>query len=391
MDCAESSTVRKSDVTLPIVIRAGLSVICAALLAACASPGMPPGGPVDTEAPQIVKIVPDSGRVGTTPPAVIFRFDEVVNERPSGAPSLNALFLISPRDGEPRVDWHREAISVRPRRGWKKNVAYTITLLPGLSDLRGNTRNTGAVTMFATGSTIPASRITGKLFNWAEGRAIARNGIVQAWPRNDTTLVYVTTTDSAGTFVLGTLPPAQYVVRGISDDNNNRGLDRREAWDTVAVTVADSARVNLYGFIHDSLGTRLQSVNVRDSVTIELVFDSPISVTQPITPAEVRIRAPDSTDIGVLSVTPPPPDTTAAARAFGRPIPPRTLTVKITTPVRPKSNYRVRVARITNLAGITRPGEVLLTTPATLPVPAPARSTVPPAVPPPPPSTPIRR
>ena len=391
MDCEESSTVGKSDVALRIVIRAGLSVCCAVLLAACASPGMPPGGPVDTEAPQIVKIVPDSGKVGTTPPAVIFRFDEVVNERPSGAPSLNALFLISPRDGEPRVDWHREEISVRPRRGWKKNVAYTITLLPGLSDLRGNTRNTGAVTMFATGSTIPESRITGKLFNWAEGRAIARNGIVQAWPRSDTTLVYVTTTDSAGTFVLGTLPPAQYVVRGISDDNNNRGLDRREAWDTVAVTVADSARVSIYGFVHDSLGTRLQSVNVRDSVTIELVFDSPISITQPVTPAEVRIRAPDSTDIGVLSVTPPAPDTTAAVRAFGRPIPPRTLTVKITTPVQPKSNYRVRVARITNLAGITRPGEAVLTTPATLPTPAPARSTVPPAVPPPPPSTPIRR
>ena len=369
------------------MIRASLAALVVAI-AACASPGMPPGGPVDAEAPEIVKIVPDSGKVGTTPPAVIFRFNEVVNERPSGAASLGALFVISPRDGEPRVDWHREEISVRPRRGWRKNTAYTITLLPGLSDLRGNARNTGAVTMFATGASIPTSRISGTLYNWGEGRAVTRNGIVQAWPRTDTTLIYVTATDSVGAFILGNLPPDQYVVRGISDENNNRGLDRREPFDTVSISLRDTARVNLYGFVHDSLGTRLQSVNVRDSATVELVFDNPISMAVPLTPADIRIRAADSSEVGVLSVTPPPADTTAAARALGRPIPPRTLTVKLARQLQPKSTYRVRVARITNLAGITRPGETLLTTAAVLPTQPPPAAARPSAPPPPPP---IRR
>ncbi|MEA2766434.1 MAG: hypothetical protein QOK07_2838, partial [Gemmatimonadaceae bacterium] len=40
---------------------------------ACASPGMPPGGPPDVAAPQIVKIIPDSGTVGVSPKEVIFR------------------------------------------------------------------------------------------------------------------------------------------------------------------------------------------------------------------------------------------------------------------------------------------------------------------------------
>ena len=373
------------------MIRRSLFTFSVVIAGACASPGMPPGGPVDAEAPQVLDIAPDSGKVGTTPRAVIFRFNEVVSERPSGAPSLSALFLISPRDGEPRIDWSRDEISVRPRRGWRNNTAYTITLLPGLSDLRGNTRNTGVVTMFATGNSIPTSRITGTLYNWAEGRAIVRGGLVQAWPRGDTALTYITTTDSAGAYNLASLPPGQYVVRGLSDDNNNRGLDRREPWDTVAVTLADSARVNLYGFIHDSLGTRLQSATLVDSVTVDLAFDTPIAIAQPITPAEVRVRAPDSTDIAVVSVTAPPPDTTAAVRALGRPIPPRTITVKLGQPVRPKTNYRVRVARIVSLAGITRSGDVLLAVPASLPVrpaPAPATTTAPPA---PPPPAPIRR
>ena len=364
--------------------------VVAIVLAACASPGMPPGGPVDTEAPQILKIVPDSGKTGTSPPAVIFRFNEVVSERPSGASSLQALFIISPRDGEPRVDWSRDEISVKPRRNWKRNTAYTITMLPGLSDLRGNTRNTGAVTIFSTGSTIPSGKIAGSLFNWAEARTISRSGFVQAWPRGDTTTMYMAAVDSAGAYALDHLPPGQYVVRGLADENNNRGLDRREPWDTVSLNLTDTAPLNLYAFIHDSLGTRLTVATVRDSVTVELGFESPLSIAQPVTVSEITVRAPDSTTIGVLSVQPPPPDTTQAARALGRPIPPRTLTIKLSRPLMPKTSYRIRVARITSLNGISRPGDVLLNTPEKLPVPETPKPVVP-AAPAPPPPAPIRR
>ena len=374
-------------------MKSSFSLAAFAAAAACASPGAPPGGPVDTEAPQIVNIAPDSGKLGTTPRAVIFRFDEVVNERPSGAASLEALFLISPRTGEARVDWNREEIAVRPRRGWRRNTAYTVTMLPGLSDLRGNTRNVGAVTMFSTGETVPAGRISGTLFNWAEARPIARGGLVQAWPRGDTTLVYLTATDSAGAFALSSLTPGDYVVRGLSDDNTNRGLDRREAWDTVGVTLRDAINVDVFAFIHDSLGTRLQTVTIRDSVTIELGFDNPLSASPPLAPANLRVVASDSTDMGVLSVTPPAPDTTAAVRRLGRPIPYRTVTIKLSRPLRPRGVYRIRVRDVRNLAGIARSTELPLTAPETLPVPpppAPAR-TAPPAAPPPPPPAPVRQ
>jgi hypothetical protein len=373
------------------------------ILAACASPGVPPGGPVDTEAPQIVKIVPDSGKVGTKPKAVVFRFDEVVNERPSGAASLNALFIISPSDGEPRVDWHREEITVRPKRGWKNNTAYTITLLPGLSDLRGNTRNTSAVTIFSTGATIPAGRIAGALFNWSEGRTITRSGIVQAWPKGDTTLVYVATTDSTGGFILRNMSPGQYVVRGISDDNNNRGLDPREAWDTTSVTLQDSTAIDMYAFVHDSLGTRLQNVGLRDSVTLDLTFENPLSVRQPLTAANIRVRAPDSTDVGVLSVSLPPADTTATAHKttpltgaplrpadtvaavhkMSRAVPTRTVIVKLAHPLKVKTLYRVRVTDAKNLMGVSRNSENTINTPAAMPAVARPAGAAPPAVPPP--------
>ena len=93
------------------------AAIAALLLSACASPGVPPGGPVDAEAPKVLRIAPDSGKTAVTPKEVVFKFDEVVSERPASVPSLDALFLISPRDGDPRVSWHRGEISVRPRKG----------------------------------------------------------------------------------------------------------------------------------------------------------------------------------------------------------------------------------------------------------------------------------
>ncbi|HRQ78451.1 MAG TPA: hypothetical protein PLY94_07610, partial [Gemmatimonadaceae bacterium] len=55
-------------------------------VAACASQGMPPGGPPDAEIPQIVQLLPDTNAVNVRVPAVVLRFDEVVNERSAATP-----------------------------------------------------------------------------------------------------------------------------------------------------------------------------------------------------------------------------------------------------------------------------------------------------------------
>lgn len=340
------------------------------------------------------------------PREVIFQFDEVVNERPSGSPTLGGLFLISPRNGEPEADWHRSEIAVRPSRGFKSNTTYTINLLPGLSDLRGNTRNTGATTVFSTGPTIATGRITGTLFNWAEGRVVTR-GLIEARPLNDTTTVYVTPIDSVGDFNLKNVPPAQYRVRGFSDDNNNRGIDPREPFDTAIVTLADSSKLELLAFVHDSAGTRLSGVSVRDSVTLELVFDNPLSVATQITAAQIRIRGSDSTEIPVASVAAPASDTaiirpvtpnptgatpaittSLATRKPARPPPLRSMIVRLSRPLRPKVTYRVRATDVQNLIGVAKTSEkeVTLPTPTAPPAAKPPAAVVPTA-----PPTPVKK
>lgn len=353
--------------------------VAACIMAGCASPGMPPGGPPDTEAPRLVGVAPDSGRVSIAPRSVVFRFDEVVSETPPGATTLAGLFLISPQHGTPVVEWQREEISVRPRRGWLPNTVYSVTMLPGLADLRGNVRKDGAGTLFATGPVIPATAIRGVLFDWAAGRPVA-SGLVQAITADST--IYLTQADSVGGFTLAHLPPGSYELKGVLDGNRNRALDPREAWDTVTVALTDTASVQLFAFVHDSVGPRIQEVIAADSVTLRVQLDVPVDARTPLDPAWIRVLGPDSLPVAVASVTLPEdaPADTVAARAPVRPSmmprarPYQQVIVVLATPLRPGGSYTVIATGFPGLLGRTTESRRSVT----IPVPAPTPPVTPP-------------
>lgn len=349
---------------------AGVSVLVAA---GCASPGMPPGGPPDVDAPRLIGVAPDSGRVRVTPRSVVFRFDEVVSETPPGAATLAGLFVISPQHGTPIVSWQREEISVRPRRGWRPNTVYSVTMLPGLADLRGNVRKDGAVTLFATGSAFPGTAITGVLYDWAAGTPVA-NGLVQAITPDSA--IYIGFSDSSGAFTLPHLPPAAYEIKGVVDGNRNRALDPREPWDTVTVALTDTARVELFAFVHDSIGPRIATLTAQDSVTLRVQFDVPVDARTPLDPAWLRVLGSDSLPLAVASVSLPEaaPTDTAAARTpeppstMTRPRPYREVLVTLAAPLQPGATYTVRADGFPGLLSRVTPSSREITIPLPPPV-----------------------
>ena len=358
---------------------------------------MPPGGPPDVTAPQILRIVPDSGKTGVTPKDVVFQFDEVVSERPASATTLSDLFLISPRDGTPNVGWHRDAISVRPRKGWRPNTAYTITMMRGISDIRGNVRNQGAVTFFSTGTNIPQTRITGTVFDWIGGTPAA-GAIVEAMVPPDTINSYIAMTDSSGLFALERIPAGKYTLRAFVDRNRNQGLDPGEAWDTASVTLADSLKREILVFTHDTVPPKIRDVSMSDSVTIAVSFDRPVDPAQTLGVPNFRVVAPDSSAVPIVSVAPPARDTNARVPArdsfsrptttppgapqtttrgrpvsrpdttpkpvMSRPVPVTTVNLTLQRPLVPKTVYRVRAIGIRGLLGVTGDSERSFTTPA---------------------------
>ena len=323
------------------------------------------------------------------------------------------------------MDWNRRAIAVRPRDGWRANTTYTVTMMPGLTDLRGNTRTDGASVTFSTGPEIARSSVRGIVFDWVAGR-VTSGAYVEAISQPDST-IYIATTDSGGTFALRNIPPGDYTVRALADANRNRELDLRELWDSTRITVADSARVELLTHMHDTIPPRIDQVTVRDTFTIRVTTDRPLDPTMTIDPSLFTLLASDSTIVPIAEARPaqvyerlqaerdraradsaaraaPPvgaaglPRPTDSLRTItavtpSRPSPTSELIIVVSRALQPGASYRLRVRELRGLMGTTRGSERDFKVPepprapATPATPPPAGAGTPPptAVPPPPP------
>jgi hypothetical protein len=283
-------------------------LLLTALLGACAYQGEPPGGPPRTTPPVILRTVPESGAVRPDLKGdAIIAFDEVIEEMPGTRGVTGAItglaqkIVLSPVGGNVKVSWHRSAIQIAPEEGWKANRVYHLQLFPGISDLRRNIMKSGTTVVFSTGPALPAAALSGTVLLWVEQRLLPQ-AVIRAAPLPDT-IAYVTLADSAGDFQLPAIPPGRYRVWAIEDQNNNRHQDRREAFDTVTVTVDSSAQVVLWPFVHDTLGPRVRAVDPVDSVTLRIAFSAPLDPQRALDTAAVRVFAlPDTTPIAVRAL-----------------------------------------------------------------------------------------
>ena len=401
--------------------RAAAGIAACAIGLACASMESPPGGPPDAAPPILVSTTPDTNAVNVRPRVAVFRFDEVVSERPRTATNLTDLFLISPATGAPRVDWERDAIEVRPRNGWRPNTTYTVTLLPGLADLRGNVRNDGATVTFSTGTQIATSALRGIVFDWVAGR-VAPGAYIEAISQPDS-VVYVATADSSGLYVVRNIPPGDYTVRALVDANRNRELDLRELWDSVRVTVGDSTRVELLTHAHDTIPPRIDQVAVRDTFTLRVTMDRPLDPAMPIDPSLFTLLTADSALVAIaearaaqvyerlqaerdraradsLARAAPPlatgeraarpgdPRQTVTAVVPSKPSPATEVIIVVSQPLRPGATYRLRARDLRGIMGTARSSEREFKVPdaarPVVPPPAPGASPPPaPGAPPP--------
>ena len=265
-------------------VRVAAAVAGAAALAAlalgCASAGDPPGGPPDTTPPRVLRFEPESGAVLATPPSrAEIVFDEVISEQAVGQQrDIGGAVIFSPAAGKVSVDWHRDRLTIEPKGGIQPGRIYRVELLPAIADLRQNKIKRGRLAVFSTGPAIPDATLRGTVVDWAGGKA-APGALIEAVLMPDS-LPYRTVADSAGDFAMAMMPPGQYLVYGVLDQNGNRRRDLRESYDTARVTLRDSAATQLFAFPHDTLGPRTRSVDFVDSVTVRLNFDRPLDPAQ---------------------------------------------------------------------------------------------------------------
>lgn len=281
-----------------------LAILVVAVVVACAQQGAPPGGPPDAELPVLLRSVPESNAVNVRAPAVVLQFDEVISERSAGtggqvSPSSNTLasvLVISPSDGREEVLWRRTTLELRPRRGFRPNTTYRVTINPGLADLRGNRTTEGFDFVFSTGPTTARGELSGVFFDWTTGKA-APNARIEVFRADDSTFRWTARSDSSGRFRVRDLAAGPYELRAWLDGNNDRRISFREVSDVAQITLADTASVELYAFVRDTLPPRLETIEVLDSTGIRVRFDR--GIVHDWDGSGVTLLGVDSTIVGV--------------------------------------------------------------------------------------------
>lgn len=252
----------------------------AIIVVACAQPGAPPGGPPDAELPVLLKVLPESNAVNVRTPAVVLQFDEVISERSAaaggpptaGGNSLAGVLVISPSDGRDEVIWRRTGLELRPRRGFRPNTTYRVTLNPGLADLRNNRTTEAFDFVFSTGPNAANGELRGVLFDWTTGKT-ATNARIELFLDGDSTFRWSTRSDSSGRFRVRDLTAGTYEVRAWVDANNDRRISFREVSDSARVMLTDTASLELYAYARDTIRPRIESVELLDSTGIRVRFD----------------------------------------------------------------------------------------------------------------------
>ncbi len=259
-----------------------------------------PGGPEDKVPPKVVSVTPDTNAVDFHGKSVEFKFDGVVSDRSGPTQDLNGLFLISPRDGAPHIDWHRDHIDVRPKGKWLPNTAYTVTLLPGLADLSNNVMKDRYSVVFSTGPTIPAFGALGRVFDWS-AQQIAPNAVVEAISRPDS-VVYVAMADSTGQFRLGPFAAGKYTIVAFIDQNHDLQRGVTELWDSTQVDITTTQPyLEMLAAKRDTIGPAIAAAEEADSVTIRVTFDKPLDPNAPIDTSHFRLMTADSVHLTMLS------------------------------------------------------------------------------------------
>jgi hypothetical protein len=380
---------------LALIGTLGLAAAALAGTPGCAHIEAPKGGPVDSIAPVLVSIRPDTNAVlEQWIGPVVIEFDEGLSEE-----GLEDAVTVSPRLGPVSVDKEGRELRIKPRRGWRPGLIYQVEVAGGLQDRFNNRRTDPIRLVFSTGPAIPDTRATGTVTERVTGEPSVQ-ARVDARRLSDS-LIYSTRADSSGRFAFQQIPEGEYRVLAYRDNNRNQRADPFEPRDSAALTlvVGDTATATLAILLPDTTPPRPGSARMADG-WVEIRFDDYLEPEQPldgkvevigpdgaaVALAEVRVGAPpqardtadadgDSVPAAAQAPRPGGParrDTIGADSVPRGPLPSQSLFARPAAPLLADTIYTVRVRDVRNVNGLVGGGEVPLRTPRPAPPPKPS-------------------
>jgi len=266
----------------------GVVGLIVGLLASCANPQAPSGGPRDSTPPSVIQTRPvrDTVNASTDTEALRIEFSEYI-ERSTLSQSLSITPTFEQR---PRFSWDGQAVEIQFPSALRDSTTYIFTLDTNLSDVRGVSIETPITVAFSTGERINRGQIEGRVVSGPQGTTqqgvdvfayALPPGAEAVRPLPDAPS-YRTQTGQEGRFSFDYMREGPYYVLALRDNNRNRQPDSQEP---VAVPPRLSIRADSGAAAvpvpwllarRDTTAPQLQQVRPVSQRHLRLRFDEPV-------------------------------------------------------------------------------------------------------------------
>ena len=271
----------------------------------CANQLPPGGGPVDREAPQIIRTFPENGTLNYNKNFVEFEFNEYVNKRLVA----NSIFISPYFNEEIEQKWSGKKLRLIFPEKLKENKTYVISLGTDISDLRGNKLNETFTLTFSTGSKIDQGIISGRVYDSKSDGIMIFFYLIDSLNKlvdySKTKPDFVSQTSKDGSFILTGLPEGIFRIIAVRDQMKNLLFDLNE--DEIGLPFRDYEITDTLRIIRnvqfemmkiDTIKPVLNSVKFVDLNHLILNFNEPVDLNT-INPRNIFIY--DSTGIENLN------------------------------------------------------------------------------------------
>ncbi len=288
----------KKDIFIIIPIFSSV-ILGMSLIYGCGTPGQLMGGPRDSIAPKVIKMIPENLQTNFDKQKITIEFDEYFK-----IDNQAKEFSISPEtEIMPELKIKKKVLEITFQDTLEKNTTYTLNFGKAIADINESNYIKNFTYVFATGSKLDSLSISGQVTNATTGLPEIET-LVMIVPLDRDTIfgkkkasIY-TTTDSSGNYSLKNLRKDTYKVYAIKEQSGDKIY--QQATDEVGFikTPVDLSQnrsnVNLKIFKEDALLFRVIDRKFNDDGSIFM------SLNKQLKKPEIRIIDPENIDKGKL-------------------------------------------------------------------------------------------
>lgn len=204
---------------------------------ACASTGMPDGGPYDETPPKFVSATPEPNATNNKRKKISIEFDEYIKlDKPS-----EKVIISPPQKEAPEVKVSGRKVLVEFFDTLQENTTYTIDFGDAIVDNNEDNPLGNFAYAFSTGEHIDTMEVSGTVLNAQDLEPVKGIQVGLHKDLNDTAFtklpfVRISRTDSRGHFTIRGVAPGKYRIYALQDGNQNYLFDSK----TEAIAWQDS-------------------------------------------------------------------------------------------------------------------------------------------------------